>query len=452
MNEPTTVMDMDYLDTDKSLTPFAKYKSFIDAIKTASLKKEHLSSVPEIFHFQEDISNVTDFLETKNSSCQSFYYDLRRLFLSSLPSLDVFYSYLKHNLHRLLFKDSERIGSLALNYGWDWGYWGRTALYLYKFSDQDRFLTLVLDSFGQLEKLRDSSLGLIDEAKGRTVNSWGAQLDGKRYSEVTSTGLILLPMCELLVFLKDSKKDFPDFNQEEILQTIELAIKEFDEDFCLFDHLDQTGWYINPVSGKAEPINHVSTFAAAITHIAYLTKKKEYLDKVDLMLKFLSSAFFQEKNGSYSWPYTFSPDLDDEAKKFPEFFFKAAVSIEFLVAAYSLNMGFNKSEIDKLIKTFKLNVCLPDYKINSYISPRYLKEAETAMNRLNDDSQKSVYVNRMMFFVAWGKLAILERSIKTDIINMVVHNPSLFPGSWFDGARCGSMMLPFFEILQLSEY
>ena len=114
------------------------------------------------------------------------------------PSNDVIYDFLAVGLDNMLTRKNVKIskGGRGRIYAWFWGYWGRSAVYMYRATDEARFLDLFVDTYKKLLAERDDRLGLVDDARKVVVPSWGTLFeDGTRANHVTTAGLITLPVC-----------------------------------------------------------------------------------------------------------------------------------------------------------------------------------------------------------------------------------------------------------------
>lgn len=370
-------------------------------------------------------------------------------FIASAPRSTPIYEFL-HSRLRAIFKhkpEGLRPGWRGRYYAWSWGYWGRAAVNAFNVFQEERYITLVAEVYEKLLEERDDYLGLVDDIRGRVVKSWGLPSpDGKiRSNEVTSTGLILLPVCDLL--LGNSAQVLPSMVRDRFLESLIEGAKEFSSELQYEDTV-RGGYFRDPFGGAVEALNHSHIFGAALAKIYQLTQLASIRTEVEAIARYFLASCTLEENDSYSWPYAplpgqlkhehrpmrrggggFRHDIGGEA------FYKAAVTIEFPVAAYDASLAFSRVDMERIADSFAKNVFLPEDDFNVYVSPRKIRPGE-------DFAIK--YRSQYMFMVCAGLLDEIRPSLRYDVIRMLGRRPDWFPEGWFGQARAGIMMLTRF--------
>lgn len=221
--------------------------------------------------------------------------------------MDVLYEFLHDGLNSMIERRDEHLadkGGRGRLYAWYWGHWGRAAVNFYEVSGEQRFLDLIVNTYRRLLAERDDTLNLVDDERGWIVPAWGTLYkDGTRSNEITTAGLITLPICHFL--------NLADRN-ELVRQNYADAIRDFREAAletlsAFEDEIRQSpagggSFFFHLTDGIVEPLNHSHMFGAAVAHCAASIPREEFSRIVRGLAGYFSKAIVRNNNGSYSWP------------------------------------------------------------------------------------------------------------------------------------------------------
>ena len=184
-------------------------------------------------------------------------------------------------------------------------------------------------------------------------------------------------------------------------------------------------------------MNHTHAFAAALVKAYQLTDDRKYLDACESIARYFRASCTPEDNGTLSWPYAPVPGTMthehapmDSRKGIMthrvggEAFFKAAVTLEFPVAARSAGVCFDDGDVDRLADTFMRNVLQPGDSLNMYISSRKLRPMEEVADK---------YVAQIALVGAFSLLDDIRPEVRRELVRLIGAQPAWFPLGWFSG-------------------
>lgn len=436
------------------------------------------------------ITNILEFpekflasLSESTTGDQNEKDELYAVFIASRPKSGVLYSYLSARAADITQLSLEKMpGTKGRTYGWGWGYWGRSAVYAFRATGEYRFAELVLDTYETLLNERDDSLELQDQYHKRITKCWGvsAPKEGHvRSFEVTSTGMILLPICDLL--LSEAGTMLSPDNRERLIRSVTESLDEFDGEIFYEDSV-QGGYYRSPFDNSVEALNHTHVFAAVLVKAYQLTGNEKYKRDAESIARYFLSACVLGDNGAYSWKYAPTPEeMKDEHKpcalvmgesgKFmwkytstpekmqddhlpevmykdvnhnigAEAFYKAAVTIEFPAAAYEANICFLREDVERAADSLLKNVLLSDNRINVYIDNRKYRSASDLLMQVPPAEQQRYY-SLYPLISGFSMLDAVRPEIRSKLVNLFARRKDLFRNGWFSGVSSSMALARF---------
>lgn len=373
--------------------------------------------------------------------------DAYAAFIASRPKWDVIFSILDERLNGLtqgrLDKDP---GTKGRVYAWGWVYWARGAVYAWRATSERRFADIVLNAYARLLDERDDSLDVRDDVRKRVVKSWSVFTPESplRSCEVTVAGLMLLPICELL--LSEGARELSDEHREALVQSVTEGLDAFDGELRVDTAFDGA-FFRSPFDDSVEALNHTHAFAAALVKAYQLTGLKRYRRDAESIARYFLAACSVEENDTVSWSYAPEPGhmrdehppMSIELKNLKgevggETFYKAAVTCEFPAAAGRAGICFSEKELERVADSFLKNVSLPGDGLNLYVSSQKLRPAEEFAEK---------YAAQFMLICGFGLLDEVRPEIRSRLVRLFGRRPEWFGGGWF-GGPAGLMILPYF--------
>lgn len=414
---------------------YSDYENFRKRILAGTTVEAERKVAAAVLQAPDDLVQALE--ATANGDAQAIAHAYAA-FIASRPSSDVLYSYLVNRIGGMtqarLYKSP---GTKARTYSWGWTYWGRAAVFALNCTGERRFADLVLDGYERLLNERDDSLGMTDEFRHRVVKTWGVHTPEEsplRAAEITSTGLMLLPVCDLL--LSPHASGLTEATRTRLVQSVTDALDVFEGELEI-DEATGGGFYRTPFDGEVEALNHTHAFAAALVKAYQLTNDRKYLDACDRITKFFRAACTVEDNEALTWAYAPVPGqmthehapMDSRKGIMThriggEAFFKAAVTLEFPVAARSAGVCFEDDDIDRIANMFMHNVLQPGDSLNMYISKWKLRPMEEVADK---------YQAQIALVGGFSLLDDIRPEIRRELVRLVGARPAWFPFGWFSG-------------------
>ncbi len=296
-------------------------------------------------------------------------------------------------------------------FAWYWGYLGRASLMMYESTKDERFLDLVRDISLRLIEVRDDKLGLVDDERKRILPNWGTQYkNGIRANEVTSAGLITLPMCQ-----------YARIRGDEVIGR--AAIKS------LSAFLDERqpafgGYYFHHYTQDiVEPLNHTHVYGAALAHCSLLPYAPKLFPEVAMGIHKYWEHFIRKDGDGYSWPYKPAPDSPLDEKS--EAVWKAGVTVELPIALIETGIMKDTKIIDQMEQTFLNHPVVKKGGIPQFIGTDVVIDL-SERDKLDGSSLPGLFV----------PFAMLKRpKVEKAVMAMVENHPKLFSRGWFGGSR-----------------
>lgn len=335
------------------------------------------------------------------------------------PTADEVYSSLSKRLKIMLTRNDldRKAGQLGRLYAWNWGYLGRAALQMHQATGEDRFLSLVRDISENLLSLRDDALQLIDQERQSVIPSWGTLFkNGKRANEITTAGLITLPMCQYALATGDDRIG------RAAVATLSAFIPERKDAFggYFFEHLSE---------GYVEPLNHAHAYGAALSYCSRLDYAPESFTETALGVYRYWIHFVRADGNGISWPYMPRPDSPDDLPS--EAIWKAGVTIELPIALVDIGLLERDEIIPQLTRAILENPIIEAGGIPQFIGTDQLLDITT-----RPDIRGKSLAGLISSFVLLDDEAVTEA-----FTGMMRHHPAYFPGGWLGGSR--SMILSY---------
>ncbi|UYV39435.1 hypothetical protein N4R57_10780 [Rhodobacteraceae bacterium D3-12] len=217
-----------------------------------------------------------------------------------------------------------------------------------------------------------------------------------------------------------------------VCEGLEAHLDEFVE-----HPLSKGGYFVSKWNASIEPLNHTHLYAAVAAEAYAITRNERYRDVCEKSYNFFRHNWYEEKNGTVSWAYAPTPDNKNIAHpecsfgersfshvKGAELFFKAAVTIELPLAMHRVGI-LDKSEIELIAKSLRVNVMSNDDSINMYISPR--KQVPDSVEHLQ--KQKI----RPEFLAMYYLLAPFDGKMKLSLDDLFEKRKDWFPNGLISG-------------------
>ena len=296
-------------------------------------------------------------------------------------------------------------------FGWSWGYIGRAALLLHEATGEERFKAMVRDTSYRLLEHRDDALGIVDPVRGRVMPSWTAKYPfGGHSTEITTAGLIALPMCQYAVKFGDHTLG------REAVKTLKAFIAERREAHGGY-------YYFHDVQGEVEAINHANIYGTALAHCAQLPYAPASFTETALGIYRYWRHFTRPDGAGLSWPYMPGPDSPQDIEA--EAFWKYAVTLELPVALVKLGLMKDDGIIDQLRRTWRENPIIKAGGIARYLGER--KDVD-----MTDEER---FQGRSLAGLM-STVVLLEDPVATEqFLTMMRRHPKYFPHGWFGGSK-----------------
>ncbi|MBK6862434.1 MAG: hypothetical protein IPG91_02150 [Ideonella sp.] len=329
-----------------------------------------------------------------------------------VPSDDEAYAFLSRGLKHMLRRTDVdmRPGERARLYAWYWGYYGRAALDLYQATGQARFVSLVQETAQRLLAERDDATGRVDESRGEVAPSWGTRFGKVRSTEITTAGLIVLPMCQCALLTGDASLARPAF------ETLAFYVPEQRqlEDGSLY--------FVHRTTARVEALNHANVYATALAYASRLPGAPADFAPTALGVGRYFRRFARDDGAAACWPYeptpSSPPDLPGEA------LWKASVSLELPVALHASGLEDASALLARIANIIKLNPLARAGKI-----PRFIGSARDI-----ELSSKDEGTSMAGALGAW--LLIDDLELHEIVLSLMAQHPAMFPCGWYGGSRC----------------
>jgi hypothetical protein len=328
------------------------------------------------------------------------------------------------------------VGLRGQIYAWSWTYLGRAAIYHWQATGHEPFRDMFVRAARAIMAQRDDRLGKTDELQDRVVKSWGAPwpVDGreKRITDVTTTGLVSLPIVFFANTLESSDPLYPEFAR---------YVEELKEGLFEYDHLYNVipilgaGYYRSAVDPKElEALNHVLALGATTAEVYRFTRDERVLKRVEQLWRYFKRAIYVDRDGAASWAYI--PNLYLPRWGTAEAFWKSAVCHEFPLSCWRAEICAEREDMVSFARQFTVDVLESDTRINVRTRDRrprlslHLDEPQTI------DPQ----VKSLLPFVLKGLwYGDFEPTLAPRLQHYVKSFPHLFPDGLTEGIPIAAM-------------
>ena len=300
-------------------------------------------------------------------------------------------------------------GQRGRHYSWYWGYYGRAALDYFLATGQERFLTLVRQSCDRLLNERDDVVGCVDGSRGVLAPGWGTPFDGLNATEVTTAGLITLPMVQYAYVAGDETIARAAF------ETLSFHLPE--------QNIDSDGavHFVHQTTKRVEALNHAHVYGAALAHATRLNGAPPEYAQAALGIRRYFERFAQADGSALSWPY--EPTPEHSMGQLPaEPIWKACISLELPVALHEVGISDESIFLTKVAQIIKANPLVRVGRIPHSI-------ASTSRELGPEYDGKSMAGG----LACW--LLLDDAELEADVLSLMKENPEKFPGAWYGGSR-----------------
>ncbi len=326
---------------------------------------------------------------------------------------DQIYENLSKKLNYMITRTDHGLekGGRGRLFAWYWGYLGRASLMMYEATNDERFLDLVRDISLKLIEVRDDKLGLVDDERKRILPNWGTQYkNGVRANEVTSAGLITLPMCQYARIRGDKVIG------RAAIESLSAFLDERQQAFG--------GYYFHHYTQDiVEPLNHTHVYGAALAHCSLLPYAPKSYPEIAMGIHKYWEHFIRKDGEGYSWPYKPAPDSPLDQKS--EAVWKAGVTVELPIALVETGIMKDTTIIDQMEATFLNHPTMKEGGIPQFIGTDVMVDL-SKREKFNGSSLPGLFV----------PFAMLKRpKVEKAVVEMVNNHPTLFSRGWFGGSR-----------------
>lgn len=397
------IFALDIKYPEVSVTPIKNYlRSLNGSMRISSplqqIKAKMSADLSEKLVVMNRNTNSKPFYELDDAVQKIKKYSDEQLFDFLKNQINIMFTRVDHGL-----PDGEK-GRL---FAWYWGYYGRALLDLYRATGLAKYENLFLDTASRLIEQRDDNLNLVDEERGRVLASWGSRYsNGKRSCEITSAGLIALPMAEYCSLFGNTTLS------HEVIKILNEFVGEAKE--------SAAGLYFHHLSDDiVEPLNHANLYASALAHASKIKNSPESFKSISLgIYKYFKHFVTVSKTGLSRWPYAPKP-TDDKFSLKAEAIWKAGASIELPVALYETGL---------IKESDSLYTSLPDQilKNNLFKSGDVPKFIDDDLS--NPVGKKEINTSLPGFLSSYIQLNNLD--LTTEIMKIVEMKNDYFPNDW----------------------
>lgn len=322
------------------------------------------------------------------------------------------YVYLDHALSNMVARRDIDLapGERGRLYGWYWGYYGRAAIDMYRANEDSRYVQILERTIEALLAERDDQLLKVDDERGVVVPGWGTKYSsGVRSNEITTAGLITLPMLEYASL--SGKSWIRDAAVETLVSFQDERVEDSDGRY----------YFVHQTQHIVEALNHSALYGAALTKAARI-HDDPWIGETALGIYRYFEKFIDHRGDGISWPY--SPNPDDDKEKLPsEALWKAAATIELPVALSEKGEADAATLLGKVAQSLLSHPAVERGELPHFIGQDRSQSV---------DSQK-VTGGLTGFLSAF--LQIDDDYLRRRIFSLMKNNPNMFPNGWKGGSR-----------------
>lgn len=350
---------------------------------------------------------------------------------------NVLYDYLKDEA-RSVFKKARNQKGDSGALAWRGGYVAEAAMTAYERTGDTRFLDLFVRYFDEVLEFRDSELGITDRYHNRVMASWSEHRRERMWfgplylrvelpvAHITHAARITLAASRFIEFVSsDPALERYKPAAERYLEASLAALAEFEEDRKPIDDAG-LAWFVRPMTGEAEPTNHIHTLGSVYINLAEVTGDAEMKRRVEEIVEVFERGVTTAEDGTVHWQYfPYFSDADrPNGLEFSEPIWKASQTAPFLYRAYAAGYPVPDDLVAAIAKTFMTHIVRDD-EILRNVSPVGSDVVEADDDRLSN----------LNGIVTWLEFSPREPEIAERIREVVGARPDLFPGGWLSSAN-----------------
>jgi hypothetical protein len=306
--------------------------------------------------------------------------------------------------------------SRGSRYAWSWATAAITAIEAYHSTRDERFLSIVADSFEVVLEDRDDRTGRVDEWRGRVVPGWSIHRGGIWSSTATIPGRVTYPAALFARWVeRDGLARFRNTAQRflgELEETVQVYMADAEP--------SPAGGlaHRNPFDRDIDAFDHINALAATEAVLYDLTGKESYLEAAAGHAAFFHAHSDRDPSGALQWIYR----VDRPGKPpRPEPVWKAPETLTFALEANGAGFGFSDDDLRAFASALLTNVLRPE-GVNRDVSPGTLSPLEQARKP-----------NQRRRIVMWAMLHEFDPRVGWEIAELVETRPDLVPGGWTGG-------------------
>ncbi|MFC7407833.1 hypothetical protein [Hydrogenophaga atypica] len=239
---------------------------------------------------------------------------------------------------------------------WNLAYDLRAAILAYERTMDERFLVPFEHAAAKVIAMRDDRLGIVDDVRGRTANSWGSN----RYSANKKkwvawdafAGMAVYPLVKYCVVARGTPgatRLCPQYRK-----VAEEALAEY-EPYWRDDAASGGGYYVDPYLKDIAPLNHMLTLGLVHLELQKLGAGG-HKDRAVKLARFFRSNWKDRNNGSVEWEYWAGALLKKNRLATAEDVTHAQINVHFAYESYKVGNVITKNDMIKLARTLMLNV------------------------------------------------------------------------------------------------
>jgi len=237
---------------------------------------------------------------------------------------------------------------------WRWAYAAEAAAVTYGRTADERFAAALARMVVPVLDMRDGVVGRMDDCLGRIGAGWSSAgvIPGRLTTNVTLAGRIAEPLAHLAA-LAGRSPALAEITPA-AAEAARAAVDDLEERYV---PLDGAGYYRVACGDRAEPLNHVAAFGAALLRLNDAVPDDRLVDRATALARWFTSATFRDRNGRLVWRY--DPKPARPRGRGPEHVWKAQVTIHFVVLAVERGL-LEGAMLDEVRATLLGNVFRPD--------------------------------------------------------------------------------------------
>lgn len=337
---------------------------------------------------------------------------------TKLPAnADVLYDFVDEQQTNLEASIKSSPASAGQFVAWGISYALRANLNAFKATRETRFLDLFIRGARVAFANTDNALNLKDDFGHDDLMGWGLVSADKRGREMTAAGMVVTPILELDLLIKND----PTIDSQRKAEIARMAATSV---MTVKSYLGQQiidgprRYFRNEWSGEQDAINHLAAFAQAAAVAYKLTGDTAFKDSAEGFLAYFLSNVRKVTTQpgdkiAYAWPYQVVPTGQHD-----EQFWKGAITISSLVTMHEYGITVpQEARVGILISFFRL-VLRPHYALNGYVSD--FNFPITSYNSLALGYSNGLLFSYYMLLDKW------DASVRNTVLETVASRPDVF--------------------------